>query len=140
MDLVSMVANYEEPMKIILLTYHEMKSTVMGFHVYRNKWEPVIGEILNARMEPQNEVDKYAVAVLDKEKNVIGHLPKGTSGKYAKTIFHFLRNDSVNVCKVKVTGNAVNLGDHKGMRIPCVLQLTGNSQMVSLLKEIICKL
>ena len=73
MDLVSMVANYEEPMDIILLTYHEMKSTVMGFHVYRNKRKPVIGEILNTRMEPQNEVDKYAVAVLDKEKSVIGH-------------------------------------------------------------------
>ena len=138
MDLVSMVANYEEPMEIILLTYHEMNSTVMGFHVYRNKWEPVFGEILNTRMEPQNEVDKYAVAVLDKEKSVIGHLPKVTSGKYAKTIFYFLRNDSV--CKVKVTGKAVNLGDDKGMKIPCVLQLTGNSQMVSLLKEMICKL
>ena len=135
-----MVANYEELMEIILLKYHEMKSTVMGFHVYRNNWEPVIGEILNTRMEPQNEVDKYAVAVLDKEKSVIGHLLKGTSGKYAKTIFYFLRNDSVNVCKVKVTGKAVNLGDDKGMRIPCALQLTGNSQMVSLLKEIICKL
>ena len=65
MDLASMVANYEEPMEIILLTYSEMKSNVMGFHVYRNKWEPVIREILNTRMEPHNEVDKYAVAVLD---------------------------------------------------------------------------
>ena len=91
-------------------------------------------------MEPQNEVDKYAVAVRDKEKSVIGHLPKVTSGKYDKTIFYFLRNDSVNVCKVKVTGKAVNLADDKGMRIPCVLQLTQNSQMVSLLKEIIFKL
>ena len=116
-----MVANYEEPMEIILLTYHEMKSTVMEFHVYQNKWKPVMGEILNTRMEPQNEVDKYAVAVLDKEKSVTGHLPKGTSGKYAKTIFYFLRNDSVNVCKVKVTGKAVNLSDDKGMRVPCVL-------------------
>ena len=71
MDLVSMVANYEEAMEIILLTYHEMKSTVMGFHVYRNKWESVIGEILNTRMESQTEVDKYAVAVLDKVKSVI---------------------------------------------------------------------
>ena len=135
-----MIANYEEPMGIILLTYHEMNSTMVGFHVYRNKWEPVIAEILNTRMEPQNEVDKYAVAVLDKEKSVIGHLPKGTSGEYAKTILYFLRNGSVNVCKVKVTGKAVNLGDDKDMRISCVLQLTGNSQMVSLLKEIICKL
>ena len=68
-------------------------------------------------------MDKYAVAVLDEEKGVIGNLPKRASGKYAKTIFSFLRNDSVNVCKVKVTDKAINLGNDKGMRIPCVLQL-----------------
>ena len=141
MDLVSMVANYEEPMEIILLTYHEMKSTVMGFHVYRNKWEPVMGEIITRVWSLKTKwINMPWLSVLDKEKSVIGHLPKGTSGKYAKTIFYFLRNDSVNVCKVKVTGKAVNLGDDKGMRISCVLQLTGNSQMVSLLKEIICEL
>ena len=32
MDLVSMVVNDKEPMKIILLIYFEIKSTVMGFH------------------------------------------------------------------------------------------------------------
>ena len=40
-------------------------------------------------MEPQNEVNKYAVVVVDNENNVISHLPKGKSGKYAKTIFYF---------------------------------------------------
>ena len=52
-------------MEIILLTYFEIESTVMGFHVYRNNWKPVIGEVLELCMEPQNEVDKYAVAVVD---------------------------------------------------------------------------
>ena len=91
-------------------------------------------------MEPQNEVDKYAVAVVDNENNVIGHLPKGRCGKYAKTIFYFLKTDSLNICHVKITEKAVNLGDNKGMRIPCLLQFTGNCKMRNRLQELICKL
>ena len=36
-------------------------------------------------MEPQNEVDKYTMAVVDKENNIIGHLPKGKSVKYTSS-------------------------------------------------------
>ena len=76
--------------------------------------EPVIGEVLKTSMEPQNEVDKYAVAVVDKENNVIGHVPKEKSGKYAKTTFYFLNTDQGITlklrCHVKITGKAVNMG------------------------------
>ena len=58
MDLVSMVVGNKEPMEIVLLTYFEIESTVKGFHVYQNNWEPDIGEVLERCMEPQNEVDK----------------------------------------------------------------------------------
>ena len=139
MDLVSMAVNDKEPMEIILLTYLEIESTVMEFHVYRNNWEPVI-RVLKACMEPQNEVHKYAVAVVDNENNVIGHLPKGKSGKYAKTIFYFLKTDPLKICHVKITRKAVNLGDNKGMRIPCLLKFTGNCKMINILQELICKL
>ena len=77
-------------------------------------------------MEPQNKVDKYAVAVADNENNLIGHLPKGKSGKYAKTMFYFLKTDPLNICLAKITEKAVNLGDNRGMRISCLLQFTGN--------------
>ena len=66
------------------------------------------------------------MTVVDNENNVIGHLPKGKSGKYVKTIFYFLKNDPLNICQVKITGKAVNLGDNKGMRISCLLQFTEN--------------
>ena len=61
MDPVLMVANNKVPIEIILLTYFEIESTVMGFHVYQNNWKPVNGEVLETCMEPQNKVDKYAV-------------------------------------------------------------------------------
>ena len=140
MDPVLMVANNKVPIEIILLTYFEIESTVMGFHVYQNNWKPVNGEVLETCMEPQNKVDKYAVAVVDNESNVIGHLPKGKSGKYAKTVFYFLKTDPLNICHVKITGKAVNLGDNKGTRNPCLLQVTGDCMMMNILQELIYKL
>lgn len=54
-----------------------------------------------------------AVAVIDEKENVVGHLPKGTSGKYAKTIFYFVKLDPLNICIAKVTEKAINLGHDK---------------------------
>ena len=56
-------------------------------------------------MEPQNEVNKDAVVVVDNENNVISHLPKGKSGKYAKTIFYFQKIDPLNIFHIKITGS-----------------------------------
>ena len=38
-------------------------------------------------------------------------LLKGKSGRFAKTIFYFLRADKKNDCTVVVTGKAINRGD-----------------------------
>ena len=71
-------------------------------------------------MAPQNKVNKYAVAVVDNQNNVIGHLPKENSAKYVRAIFCFLKTDPLNICHVKITGKAVNLGDNM-MKILCLL-------------------
>ena len=44
-------------------------------------------------MEPDNHVDNLAVCV-EKDQTVVGHLKKGDSGKFANTIFYFLRSDT----------------------------------------------
>ena len=44
---------------------------LMGYHVYREVWKPVKDESITFRLEPNNEYDKWAVAV--------GHLPLGVS-------------------------------------------------------------
>ena len=49
--------------------------------------------------EPTNKLDKYEVAVKGKDGNVIGHLPFGKSGKFAKTVFYFLKSDKNHHCK-----------------------------------------
>ena len=85
-------------------------------------------------MEPANPVDKYAVAV-KKNNVVVGHLPLGCSGKFAKTIFYFLRGDEWSECKVIVTGKPVSRGDGNGMQVPCLLKLHGQKSIIDILKE-----
>ena len=49
-------------------------------------------------MEPTNKLEKYAVPVKGKDEDIIGHLPLGKSGKFAKTVFYFLKSDK-NIVK-----------------------------------------
>lgn len=53
-------------------------------------WTPAVQEKVLVEIEPNNPVDKYAVAV-KKDGKVFDHLPFGE--KIAKTIFYFLRAD-----------------------------------------------
>ena len=109
-------------------------SFVMGYHDYKDIWSPIMNEELKTRIEPDNPVDKYAVAVIDENNEIVGHLMKGLNGKFAKTIFFFLRSNLANTCKVIITGSPVNLGRKKGMQVPCKLELDGKIQYVEILK------
>ena len=111
----------------------EVESFVMGCHEYKNVWAPVENEKLDIRMEPGNKKDKFAVAVIGGSEAVVGHLMKGKTGRFAKTIFYFLRESQYNRCNVRVTGKAVNQGDGKGMKIPCMLTFKGQSEFVDVL-------
>ena len=76
-------------MSLGIIKEFETKSVIKGYHAYMNDWTPILGENLSTRPESESEIDKYAVAVT-KDAQVIGHLKKGKTGQYAKTIFYFL--------------------------------------------------
>ena len=86
------------------------------------------------KIEPHNPGDKYAVTV-KKDEKVVGHLPLWENGKFAKTIFYFLRADLYGKCNITVTGKAVNLGNGDGMQVPCILHLSEQKSMVEMLKQ-----
>ena len=66
-----------------------------------------MGETLDVKMEPINVVDKYAVSVNKKER-IVGHIKKEKkTGKFAKTVFCFLRAEESNHFVVKITGHAI---------------------------------
>ena len=67
-------------------------------------------------------MDKFAVCVKINEK-IVGHLKKGTSGRFAKTIFYFLLSDAYSGAWAKVTGKRYNLGNGEGMQVPCKLSI-----------------
>ena len=110
----------EEELPIILIQEYEIVSHIMGYHEYKSIWIPFVGEKLTYRTEPENALGKYAVAVI-KNGSVVGHLMKGESDKFAKTIFYFLRLDELNSCTAVVTGK--NKEDGMRMQIPCKLIL-----------------
>ena len=124
----------EDDIQIVVVTDIEVPSFVKGYHVYRNLWTPILKEELYGEMEPSKPVDKYA-AVVKKGELVVGHLPLDKSGKFAKTIFYFLRADPYGKCKKIVTGKPINRGDGDGMQVPCLLQLSVQRHIIEILKQ-----
>ena len=125
----------EEDLSILLVKEYDLKTHIKGYHAYMTKWTPKNGEILKARPEPENEYDKYAVAV-ERCGDVVGHLSKGRSARFAKTVSYFLRASNENCCRVEVTGKRVNLGDGEGLQIPCILHFSGEAKFVSKCTEV----
>ena len=87
-----------EEIPIVRLKSYGVNAFVMGDHVYKENWTPSIGDELHGLMEPTNKLDKYAVAVKGKDRDVIGHLPLGKSGKFAKIVFYFLKSNKNHHC------------------------------------------
>ena len=85
-------------------------------------------------MEPNNLSDKYSVCI--KGNNVIvGHLPLSDNGRFAKTIFNFVQADIHGQCDVTIIGKAFNRGDGEGIQVPCVLQISGQNNLIDTLKK-----
>ena len=70
----------------------------------------------------------------------MGHLQRGKSGRFAKTIFYFLLADTHGSCSVIIKGKAVNLGDEEGMEVPCRLKLSGQAKYVKVVQNELAKL
>ena len=81
-----------EHIPIVVVTSTDIVSNIKGYHVYKSAWTATLQEQVHGEIEPHNPVNKYAAAV-KKDENVVGHLPLGENGKFAKTIFYFLRAD-----------------------------------------------
>ena len=86
--------------------------------MYKDIWTLKQGEQLDVLMESDNRMDKFAACVKINEK-IVGHLKKSISGRFAKTIFYFLRGDASSSAWAKVIGKRCNLGDGEGMQVLC---------------------
>ena len=123
-------------MPIVLIQEDEVVSHIIGYHEYTSIWIHFGGEKLTCQMEPGNALDKYTVAVI-KNSSVVGHLTKGRSGKFAKTIFYFLYLDELNSYIAVVTGKAGNKKDGMRMQILCKLIFSGKKNIIEKLQKLI---
>ena len=105
---------------MLIIREFKTKSIIKGYHTYTNVWTPVLGETLSARQEPENEMNKYAVAAT-KDARVVGHLKKWKTGRYAQTVFYFLQANPLNTANITVTGKRLYFGDGQGLYIPCTI-------------------
>ena len=107
-------------MPLVIIIEFETESVIKAYHAYMNHLTLIIRRKLwenLARPEPENEVDKYAVAVT-KDEQVSGQLKKGRIGRIAKTVFFFLRANPMNTASITVTWKRVNFRDGQGFQIP----------------------
>ena len=125
--------NQDDLIPVTVKASTDIDTSVKGYHVYKNIWKPNVNEELETEMDPDNVVDKYAVCVKS-NTSIVGHLPLGKNGQFAKMIFYFLRADQDAECKVVITGKEVNFGYGDGMQVPCKLQVRSKKN-----GEIICK-
>ena len=79
-------------------------------------WLFWVEQALKPIPEPENVVDKYAVCTMLGDE-IVWHLKKGRTGRFAKAVFYFLRADEKGSCTAVVQGKAVNLGDGEGMQV-----------------------
>ena len=108
-----------------------LNSCVRGYHEYRSIWDPVLRSKYLCQREPNNEVDKFAVAVMNNGA-VVGHIPK----KISQPISRFLETkESSVVCEV--TGGQQFTRDHPrgGLEIPCNYNFSGEKEAISVLKR-----
>ena len=109
----------------------EWHSFIRGHHEYTHVWNPTIGDTLRLRIEPDNQHDRYAVAVLN-EDTIVGHVPRSKS----KVVHYFLRKtESVGFCEV--TGGRVNRGVGFGVEVPCIYKFYGQKAYVQRLQLIL---
>ena len=70
--------------------------------MYKTAWTPCIEKELYRVMESTRLMDKYAVAVQRNDGKVVGHLPQGKSGDFAK---------KKHSSRIIVLGKAASTGD-----------------------------
>lgn len=98
---------------------------IRGYHVYKEIWDAIVGEILQCERETDNEKDRYAVAV-KRRGRVVGHLPR----KFSCVCSLFLRRGGLISCTVTGTRRySVDLVQG-GLEIPCLVTFIGNKELI----------
>ena len=110
----------------------EFNSIVRGHHIYKETWNPFVGEELQCKIEHGNVHDIYAVAVI-REDIVVGHLPRNIS-----TPCHlFLRKGGIISCVINGARRYSADLIQGGLEVPCRLVFQGSPQDLHKMKKML---
>jgi hypothetical protein len=112
---------------------HELyiEGSVRGYHAYFKDSTEYIGDILTCEVEPNNEHDRYAVLVKNKDGKGVGHVPIDLS----KPFHNFLSNHGE--IEAECIGSRYNEGKGKCLEVPVDYKFIGNA---SYLRKLLQKL
>ena len=100
------------------------KSVVMGFHVYKSIWTPVVNVVHPTQQERGNVEGRYAVSVM-KDATIVGHVPREIS----KTCWYFIERGGEILCKI-IGQRQRSLLLQGGLEIPCIYIFQGRKKLI----------
>jgi hypothetical protein len=108
-------------------------SVVRGFHIYKNIWNPAIGELLLCEKEFGNLHDPYAVAVVRSNGVIVGHIPR----RISCFCYFFLCKNGIISCVI--TGKRRYSTDlpQGGLEVPCTLTFVGQSPEIQKVRRLL---
>lgn len=110
----------------------QLESKIRGYHVYKDIWVAVDGEVLGCRRETSNGHDPFAVAVV-KDSTVVGHVPRRISAICSL----FLRRHGTITCRVNGSRRYSRDLPQGGLEVPCILIFSGEAVLVDKVKNLI---
>ncbi len=62
-------------MLIVMMEEFELESIILGHHIYKSLWSPILNEELAMCEELNNVYDRHAVCI-KKDRCIVGHVPR----------------------------------------------------------------
>ena len=99
-----------------------LQASVRGYHAYFKESTVHVGDILDCEMEPENDHDRYAVAVKNKDEKIVGHVPIELSRICHKFLSEY------GQLEAECIGSRFNTGQGKGLELPVDYRFVGNAR------------
>ena len=93
---------------------YEIELCAHGYHVYKDVWTAVVGELLVCKRDQNNVV----CCISKKDGNIVGHLPKKILCVYSI----FLRQGGNVQCAIVARRRCSSDLPQGGLEIPCLLE------------------
>lgn len=108
-------------------------SCIHGYHIYKDVWDPSVGETVNCERESGNSADRYAVALRKADGVIVGHVPRTISCMCTL----FLRRGGTITSTMTGPRRYSNDLEQGGLELPCIYTFTGTDDVSKMLHKLL---